>query len=262
MTRPYTIPSFGLMALTLFLIIPSCFSQKNFPNTSPTPPDHSLWTELLQKHVSEEGEVNYPGFIKDSTKLDEYLDLLSSHAPDRKKWSDDEQLAYWINVYNAFTVKIVADHYPVETIKEIGGRVNIPFVSTVWDIKFIDIGGKKIHLNRVEHGIIRKEFKEPRIHFAVNCASYSCPVLLNEAYTAEKLEEQLQQQTVHFINNPRFNIIENPNKAKISRLFQWYSGDFKVDGKDIIDYINRYSDIQLASDAEISYMDYDWSLNE
>lgn len=254
--------NFGSLTLGILLFIPSCFSQKSFPNTSPTPPDHSLWTELLQKHVSDVGEVDYQGFRRDSVKLNRYLQTLSSTAPDKKKWSGSEQLAYWINVYNAFTVKIVADHYPVESIKEIGGRVNIPFVSTVWDIKFIDIGGKEIDLNTVEHGIIRKEFEEPRIHFAVNCASYSCPILRNEAYTAEKLEEQLQQQTVHFINNPRFNIIQGPDKAQISRLFQWYSGDFKVNGMTVVDYLNQYSAVKLKPDADISDMEYDWSLNE
>jgi hypothetical protein len=253
---------FLLLQVSLSLIFPACFSQKSFPVTSSTPPDHSIWTELLQKHVSEEGQVNYRGFIKDSLRLNEYLNLLSSHAPDKKKWSDEEQLAYWINVYNAFTVKIVTDHYPVESIKEIGGRVNIPLVSTVWDVKFIDIGGKEIDLNTVEHGIIRKEFDEPRIHFAVNCASYSCPILLNEAYLPEKLEEQLERQTIRFINDERFNIIKSPEEASLSKLFQWYRGDFRKDGKSVIDYVNQYSEIRLNADARISYLDYDWNLNE
>ena len=245
----------------VFLFIPTCFGQKEFPNTSPTPPSHQLWTDLLQMHVTEDGRVNYEGFIKDSDKLDQYLKLLTDNPPDKEKWTADEQLAYWINVYNAFTVKLVIDHYPVDGIKEIGGKINIPFVNSVWDIEFVDIGGKKITLNQVEHSIIRVEFAEPRIHFAVNCASYSCPILLNEAYVPERLDEQLERQTIAFINNERFNKIKSPDKAEVSKLFQWYSGDFKSGRSTIIDYINKYSEVKLSSNARISYMDYDWSLN-
>ncbi|TVR88981.1 MAG: DUF547 domain-containing protein [Saprospirales bacterium] len=249
------------IVLAVFLFIPTCWGQKEFPTSSPTPPSHEIWTELLQKHVDNEGVVNYRGFIRDRVKLNQYLNKLSTNPPDKDKWTDAEQLAYWINVYNAFTVKLIIDHYPVESIKDIGGRINIPFVNSPWDIKFVDIGGKKIHLNAVEHAIIRVEFDEPRIHFAVNCASYSCPILLNEAYEADKLEEQLERQTVRFMNDERFNIINSPEEAKISRLFRWYSGDFKVDGQNVVDYINRYSDVKLNSNARIRYIDYDWSLN-
>jgi len=240
----------------------SCSNRtKSFVKVVSQSPSHSLWDGLLQKHVDSAGEVSYKGFIKDSTLLNEYLALLSSHAPDRSVWSKDEQLAYWINAYNAFTIRIVIRNYPVASIKDIAGGLNIPFISSTWDIKFIEIGGTKLDLNNIEHGIIRKEFDEPRIHFALNCASKSCPQLRREAYAADKLNEQLEKQTIQFINDPMHNTVESPQKAYVSKLFLWYSGDFKQSGRTVIDYINRYSEQKLDKKASLKYKDYNWSLN-
>jgi len=149
------------------------------------PINHQAWTNLLQKHVSQKGNVNYSGFVTDKAELEKYLNHLTQNKP-TNSWSEKAQLAYWINVYNAFTVKLIVDNYPVASIKDI--KKGIPFISTVWDIKFIEFNNETIDLNKVEHGILRKQFDEPRIHFAINCASFSCPRLLNEAYTAEKYQ--------------------------------------------------------------------------
>ncbi|HKL40494.1 MAG TPA: DUF547 domain-containing protein, partial [Cryomorphaceae bacterium] len=116
------------------------------------PVSHSTWDSLLKKHVNDQGMVDYKGFINDSTKLNRYLDLLENNHPNEKNWTRDERLAYWINAYNAFTIKLVTKHYPVESIKDIGSSINIPFVSTPWDIKFIEIEGKEYDLNNLEHG--------------------------------------------------------------------------------------------------------------
>lgn len=226
------------------------------------PPDHIMWDSLLKKHVDEEGLVDYVGFQSDSIQLNTYLKMLSDSAPDPKKWTEKEQLAYWINAYNAFTIQIVIRHYPVESIKDISSGLNIPFVSTTWDIKFIEIGGEQLDLNRIEHGIIRKEFEEPRIHFAVNCASISCPKLRQEAYTAKMLEEQLEAQAIEFINDPDRNLIKDSKNAEVSKLFTWFSGDFKKKSSDIRSYLNRYSNTHLAEDADIQFMDYDWGIND
>jgi len=244
--------------LFILVLLQSC-SVKEYKSSS-SPIQHGLWDSLMQTHVSEEGIVDYNGLKKDSLRLNKYIDLLSSAHPNKKNWSRDEQLAYWINAYNAFTIKIMVDNYPVESIKDI--KNGIPFVNTVWDIKFINIEGANYDLNNLEHGIVRPNFNEPRAHFALNCASYSCPKLRNEAYTAAKLESQLVDQTKYFLNNERKNIIKDSNSAQLSKLFSWYSGDFKVDGKTVVEFINQYSEIQLAEDADISYLDYLWNAND
>ena len=118
----------------------------------------------MQDHVDDEGWVNYNGFIQDSLKLDNYLTLISNNHPNNKNWSKEERFAYWINAYNAFTVKLIVDNYPTESIKDV--KSGLPFVNSVWDIKFINIEGNEYDLNNIEHGIIRPKFNDPRAHFA------------------------------------------------------------------------------------------------
>jgi hypothetical protein len=133
-------------------------------------------------------------------------------------------------------------------------------INTIWHRKFFRIGGQRFSLDRIEHKILRREFDEPRIHFGINCASYSCPPLRNEAFVPERIDEQLDEQARIFINNEIWNIIKN-DEAKISRVFKWFQGDF-TKKTSLISYLNRYSNNRLESDANISYMDYDWRLNE
>ncbi|MDX1653094.1 MAG: DUF547 domain-containing protein [Brumimicrobium sp.] len=219
---------------------------------------HALWNELTKKHVSEAGFVNYKGMIKDSVKLNKYLALLSANHPE-DSWTSNERKAYWINAYNAFTVKLIVDNYPIKSIKDLGG--SIYRVNTPWDIKFIKIEGKEYHLNDLEHNIIRKQWNDARIHAVLNCAAESCPALRKEAYVAERLDEQLDDQMRQFVNNDKKNII-NKDSAKLSKLFKWYSGDFKANAPSIIAYINKYSKVKLNEDAEIDYLDYSWKLND
>lgn len=228
-------------------------------NSNSKPITHELWDTLVQTHVSPEGKVNYKGFIQDSIKLNAYLDLLSANHPNDKNWSADERLAYWINAYNAFTVKLIVDHYPTKSIKDI--KKGIPFVSDVWEINFFKIEGHSYNLNDIEHGIIRKRFVEPRIHAACNCASFSCPRLRNEAFTADRLEEQLDDQMRGFINNKTKNTLD-PDNPKMSKIFRWYGGDFKKTGKSVREYINQYAKIKIEEGADIDYQDYIWTLNE
>lgn len=222
---------------------------------------HSTWDALLKKHVDDQGMVNYKGMMRDSTELKKYLNLLSKNHPNEKNWTKEERLAYWINAYNAFTVKLIINHYPVESIKDIGSSINIPFVSTPWDIKFIQIEGETYDLNNLEHGIIRKEFEEPRIHFALVCAAMSCPRLRNEAFTAEKLDAQLEAEATYFFNNPKKNKI-SADRVQLSKLLDWYWGDFKGTAKSRVEYVNRYSKTKANADAKVEYVDYSWKLNE
>ena len=217
---------------------------------------HTIWDELLQAHVTDEGIVDYTGFIKEKAKFEKYLNLLSNTPPQRS-WKRTEQLAYWINAYNAFTVKLIIDHYPIKSIKDI--KRGVPFVNTVWDIKFIEIGGHKYDLNKIEHGILRKRFKEPRIHFAVNCASASCPPLLNHAYGGDKIYTQLNQQAKRFLADTSKNKIST-SKTQLSKIFKWFKKDFTKDGS-LKDFIAQYAPASFNKNAKISFLKYDWRLN-
>jgi hypothetical protein len=159
-------------------------------------------------------------------------------------------LAYYINLYNAGTVKLIVDHYPVESIKDIPNR---------WDKEWIKVGSDVLSLNDIEHKILRK-MNEARIHFAINCASYSCPKLLNSAFTAENMEGQLHQAALDFINDPKRNQFEG-NTAYLSKIFKWYKGDF-TENRSLREYINPYVDRSLPEDVKIEYLEYDWSLND
>ena len=226
-------------------------------NNSNSSISHDLWDELLKKNVSTTGKVNYKGFVYDKQKLIEYTSLLSNNSPSIN-WSEHKQLAYWINAYNSFTVLLIVNHYPLKSINDIGG--NIPLINSVWDIKFFKIGSVDFDLNTIEHDILRKKFNEPRIHFAINCASKSCPKLLDEAYVEEKLESQLENQAIDFINNNQYNQL-SINKIKLSKIFKWFDVDFKKK-QTIKEFISRYSKIKLEEPLEIDYLEYDWDLNE
>lgn len=211
--------------------------------------DHKQWNHLLQKHVSGKGSVDYNGFKKDQVALQSYLDLLSKNLP-QKSWSREAVLAYWINTYNAYTVKLILDNYPVKSIKKI---------DSPWDKEFITLGNKKYSLGKIEHKILRK-MNEPRIHFAINCASYSCPNLSNQAFTEKNVESQLQIAAKSFVNDKTKNAI-TANKLEISSIFDWFTGDFKKKGT-LIDFLNKYSTVKINANAKISYKEYNWNLNE
>ena len=216
---------------------------------------HSKWDALLKTHVSKLGTVNYKGFKTDQAKLTAYLLDLESNVPSAA-WSKNETMAYWINAYNAYTVQLMVKNYPLKSIMDLkyNGK-------SAWDYKWIKIGTETLSLNDIEHVKLRKKYKDARIHFAVNCASFSCPVLLNSAYIATKLEAQLEAQAILFINDPKRNQI-SASSAKVSQLFEWYQDDFTTGGKTVIDYLNKYSKTKIKAGTNISYLSYNWNLNE
>ncbi len=220
-------------------------------------PSHQQWDKLLKKYVNSSGLVNYKGFQKDKSELDAYLKMLSECSPG-PGWSTNEQKAFWINAYNAFTVSLIVKHYPVKSIKDIGGKIYK--VNTPWDIKFINIGGKKYDLNNIEHGILRKKYDDPRIHFALVCAAISCPRLRDEAYNAAKLDAQLDDAGKEFLNDKSKNKI-TAQRADLSKYFSWYKDDFTKNGS-LADFINKYSSIKINSKTTIGALDYNWNLNE
>jgi hypothetical protein len=229
----------------------------------PVPPaavDHGAYDRLLKKYVSAKGLVNYKGLKADEAALNQYLAQLSKSAP-ATSWSKPEQMAFWINAYNAFTLRLILDHYPLKSIKDIGAKIQIPLVSTPWAIKFFSIGGEKMSLDNIEHGILRKKFDDPRIHFALVCASVSCPALRNEAYTAARLESQLGDQGRDFLNNPAKNNISK-GKAQLSKYFDWYKSDWTANGQSVVKWVNRYSAVKIDAQTPVSYLEYNWNLNE
>lgn len=215
---------------------------------------HSSWDSLLKKHVDEDGMVNYKGFKQDQAKLDDYLNKLSKQIPG-VEWTNEAKLAYYINLYNAATIMVVLNHYPVKSIMDIKIEGKSAF-----DHKFIKLGSEVVSLGDVENEIIRKQFMEPRIHFALVCAAMSCPRLLNEAFTEEKLEDQLSHLTKEFLLNPEKNQVSE-NRLKLTKLFDWYKEDFGDDAA-IRAYVANKTGIPVRENAKITFKEYSWVLNE
>ncbi len=249
----------GIISIFSLLLFNACHSPQNlYERKGSIAPSHSLWDSLLHQHVHND-RVDYQGFQKDSLALNQYLAILNEHAPS-PNWTKEEQLAFWINAYNAFTVKLIVDNYPVNSIRDLHPTPYIPMTNTVWHKKLFQINGEEINLDHIEHGILRKKFEEPRIHFAINCASISCPDLRAEAYTSKKLEKQLDDQARDFINNPLKNKIGHQEVA-LSKIFSWFKGDFTEDGT-LIEFLNQYSDKEIQPSAKVNHLDYNWGLND
>lgn len=211
--------------------------------------NHSLWTDFLQTHVSIDGRVNYVAIKLNPSELDKYLKLISETYPD-ETWNKNEVLAFWINAYNAFTIKLIVDNYPLKSIKDL---------QKPWNKKFIRIGSNTMTLNDIEHSILRK-MNDPRIHFAIVCASISCPKLQNEAYSASNIELQLKNASREFLSDTFKNTI-GINNLELSKIFQWYSKDFKQNSS-LIEFLNQYTTIEISENAKIKFKDYNWNLNE
>lgn len=213
-------------------------------------PDHSAWDHLLQRYVRPDGTVDYPGFAGDRASLEAYLKDMSTHAPD-PGWTRNRLLAYFINLYNALTVKLIVDHYPLKSIRDLADP---------WGRVLIALDGRAFSLDEIEHKVLRP-MGEPRIHFAINCASRSCPALQRRAFTEDALEAQLEAATRAFINDPAHNRI-GPRSASLSRLFSWYRGDFEKAAGSLPAFLNPYLAPPLEPDCRIRFLRYDWKLNQ
>ena len=220
---------------------------------------HQAWDDILQLYVTDEGWVKYKDFSKtDKNKLDTYIKAMGRLEPN-SDWTAKEEMAYWINVYNAVTVQLILKNYPVKSIQDLHPFFKIPGVYTVWHKTYFKTNSDKYSLNDIEHEILRT-MNDPRIHFAINCASKSCPKLRNKAFEADKLDVQLDEQAKLFVNTSFYNEIEK-NQLKLSKIFSWFKSDFTKEGS-LISYLNRYAKVKINSEAEISYKDYNWNLNE
>ena len=222
--------------------------------------DHSLYADLLKKYVKD-GVVDYQGFQQEEETLDRYLALLEQ--TDTNKLSRNEQFAFYINAYNAWTIKLILSGYPgIKSIWDLGSRIlkwKSPFRK-----KIVRIEGGAISLDHLEHSIMRPRFKDPRTHFAVNCASKSCPTLIPEPYQGHILDQQLNASTRSFLNNPKRNRLEE-NTLYVSKIFKWFAEDFN---KDVVGFFLVYLEGDTKEDLvarmekiRVKYLDYDWSLN-
>lgn len=239
---------------------------------------HEKYSALLDKHVvtidnGASTQVDYKGFKKDQTQLTSYLNQLAAVPPRTfASWDQNTQLAFLINAYNAYTINLILTEYPnIKSIRDLGS-----FFSSPWDKEIAPLLGKSRSLDDIEHNLIRgdNKYSEPRIHFAVNCASVGCPALREEAYVGERLDAQLDMQTKRFLSDSSRNTIENET-LYLSKIFSWYEGDFEKSWKDthsVPEFILLYKDAMALSSAQVDliesgkadvdYLEYDWSLND
>ncbi len=228
--------------------------------------DHSAWQDILDAylisdHPSGINRFDY-GALKanseDRQKLGGYLQSLSDIDP--REHSRDEQMAYWINLYNALTVYVVVPRFPVDSIKDIKSGL-IDFGP--WNLELFPLQGEKLTLNQIEHGILRPIWQDPRIHYAVNCASHGCPNLAGRAYQAETLEQMLEASAREYVNHPRGAQIVD-DELIVSSIYDWYKVDFGNTSEGVIAHLSKYAEPELK--AQLAKFDdfdddYDWRLN-
>jgi hypothetical protein len=236
---------------------------------------HAAWTTLLRKHVvlvdgGRASRVDYTAFAAERKALTAYLDTLTAVTPaEYDGWARAQKLAFLINAYNAFTVEKVLTRYPgLASIRDFGTVFGNP-----WKDKFFTLLGRAQNLDGIEHGMIRVKgvFDEPRIHFAVNCASIGCPMLREEAYVADRLDAQLEEQTRRFLGDRTRNRLRG-GALEVSKIFDWYGDDFKAAAGSVPGYLARYADLLGEDPADrtalrsgrvkLDTLDYDWKLND
>lgn len=218
---------------------------------------HKEFDKLLKKYVSN-GLVNYKKWKQEQAELKRYLESLSTvSVHEYNQFTTNQKLAFLINAYNAFTIQLILNHYPVTGIKKIGGIFQNP-----WKIKFFQLLGEERHLDWIEHSKLRVDFQEPRVHFAIVCASIGCPVLQSEAYTADKLEFQLEKATKEFLSDKSKNFYEHKKKILyLSPIFKWFRSDFEKKSS-LVSFVQAYFSETIPENVDIEFTDYDWSLNE
>jgi len=264
------------LLLSIFLSIPFAYGESQWQKP---------YREVLAQHVKE-GKVDYTSLQANPRQLEEYLTQLS-HMDMRlyEKMTDRERLALWINAYNAITLKVIIDHYPIQSrglFGFIAPKNSIRQIPGVWDKIKYQVIGEELTLNDIEHKILRKKFIEPRIHVALVCASNGCPELRGEPYEGEKLDEQLSDQMRTFLSQPQnFKRDLNEGKVYLSSIFKWFRSDFQLpydqsipivarisdEEKNVILFLLPYVDFETAGylkkgEYKIEYLDYDWSLND
>lgn len=231
-----------------------------------SPFDHAAFDSLLRRHVRG-ANVDYRGWHgrpADRAALDRYLARLA--AADTTGWPRAEQLAFWINAYNAITLASVLDAWPVASITKVRPTLGVLPGNGVWKEKH-RVAGHDVSLDDIEHSTLRRHFAEPRIHFAVNCAAKSCPPLAPAAFTGKGLEAQLDRVTERFIRSPRYNVTGRARPWALSKIFEWYGEDFTAAAGSVPAYVLRYLPAEQARGVDPAKVrwtarTYDWSLNQ
>jgi Protein of unknown function, DUF547 len=229
--------------------------------------DHGVWDKLLKQYVvvSPDGvnRVAYASLKKDQGALKGYLAALQKVDP--STLDKAEQFAFWVNLYNAKTIDVVLDKYPVKSIKDIslGGGLKTLITGGPWQAKIMKVSGIDLTLDDVENAVLRPIYGDNRVHYAVNCASIGCPNLANEAWTGAKLEAMLETGAKAFINSPRGVLIEG-DRIKASSIYDWFKADFGGNEASVIAHLNKYATAELKARINkigtISSYDYDWVL--
>jgi hypothetical protein len=225
-------------------------------------PRHETWSAILARWVSG-GRVDYAGLRREGeASLEAYLEALSGAcARDYERWPAQERIAFWINAYNAFTVRLILDHYPIQSIRKIGWLPGAAFRK-----RFIPMVGLKdgtISLDEIEHRTLRSAFHEPRIHFALVCAAVSCPPLRAEAYRGADLDRQLEDQGRTFLGDPTKNRFDAATGTLyLSSIFDWFRGDFEQASGSLVAFVAPYLREPVGASAKIEFLDYDWRLND
>ena len=252
----------------LFFLIMTTFSSRILALKS-FDQSHKTWSIFLQKNITISGhasKVNYKAIKTNSKELENYLANLEVITQSQfKNFTKNEKLAFLINAYNAFTIKLIVDHYPVKSIKDIGG-----FLGNPWKLKFFKLFGESKNLDNIEHDMIRNWFNEPRIHFAVVCASVGCPSLQNVAFTRENLDQLLEKAALNFLTDFNKNqYLSDKKQLNLSSIFKWYGDDFVKKNGSLENFLATRitSDLEqqksiLNKESSIVFLDYDWSLNE
>ncbi len=235
--------------LTLSLNFQHPVSNISTQDADPNELYYADWDEVLSKHVDGNGKVDYKKIASDSLFLAVHKNM--SKLFPGNNWSRDQQISYWINMYNVSTIKLICDRYPIKSIMDI---------EMAFDLLIVKLGDKEYSLNQVEKVFLNK-FNDPRVHFAINCGAVSCPPLMNKSYRASTLNKTLRERTVAFINDPLQNEFST-TELKLSKIFEWYKEDFTKTNITLITYLNQFSKVQMAQGIKISYKEYDWSLNK
>jgi hypothetical protein len=226
-------------------------------------PSHAAWTAVLREHVRD-GRVDYSALKRNDVALEAYLTALSGTCKaDYAQWSDSERIAFWIDAYNAFTIRLILDHYPIASIRRIGWLPGAAFRERF--IPLPGLVGETVSLDTIEHGTLRVEFREPRIHFALVCAAMSCPRLRSEAYRGADLDRQLDEEARRFLADARVNRVDAAaRKLHLSPIFDWFREDFERDAGSLQSFVARYLPAGTGSVADyaIEFETYDWSLND
>jgi hypothetical protein len=238
----------------------------------PVDPD-KVYDTLLERYVKPSADgVNRVDYARwhankqDRTALDSYIGELAGRKPSAMQRGD--AFAYWGNLYNAVTLKVILDRYPVASIRDIkssGNWLDFKSYTGPWREQRVTVEGKKLSLDNIEHDVMRPTFKDPRVHYVVNCASFGCPNLMNRAWRAATLEADLDAAARAFINHPRGVTVLPSGGLKVSSIFKWFIADFGGDDAGVLAHLKKYAAPDLAArltaSAKIVEDGYDWSLN-